>query len=180
MRGTGKTTASLRLQSIGEVIDVELLQYTAAAALEPASAQKERYAWEFWSEDRLKRLPTELDNAFLANYGPDGMELPYVVFVASVLVKDWFLCPLMEVLARHRPGLRWPSENFLVLDYPSAEIHHRIRHRDREHERSLTLQDVETESRGYRESHVNRSIFDWRLLPDQAALDAEIRRLKSS
>ena len=177
MRGTGKTCAGEKLQGFGEIIDAELLQYQAAAAIEPNTTDEERYAWEFWTEDRLRKLPDALNNAFVNTYGSAPKAHKNIVLVAAVLVKDWFLTPLKNVLAHHRSGLTWPKENFLVLDFAPAEIHHRIQKRDRIHERTITLDQVEKESVGYRDDHVKKSDYPWRLLAEPAALQTELHRL---
>lgn len=177
MRGTGKTSGGERLAHLGEVIDVERLQYKAASAIDPESEHRVRYTWEFWTEHRLSLLPSALSDAFLADHGSATKEGSYVTLVAAILVKDWFLRPLMEVLAAHRPELTWPEENFLVLDYPPPEIHRRTQQRGRSHEKAISLEDVEVEAIGYRESHVKKSALPWRLVPDPQAFELEIARL---
>jgi len=56
MRGSGKTTAAKKLGEVGEVIDGEYLQYTAASTVEPESGNEEWSAWKFWTGERLKLL----------------------------------------------------------------------------------------------------------------------------
>jgi hypothetical protein len=181
MRGTGKTTTAMDLGDIAEVIDAEYLQYKAATAIEPTWSHSARYKWEFWTGERLRKLPTALNEAFLSKYGLHGPKRPYIVLVAAILVKDWYMSPMMAILNLHRSGICWSRALYLVLDFSPEEIHNRIQRRaelERLDERSITLEDVQRTAKGYRESHALKSMFPWQFATQPSELQEIVARLR--
>jgi len=177
IRGTGKGTAARSFLDRAEFIDGEYLQYTSASAIEPEVASEEWHAWQFWTGERLRRLPKALNEVFLSRHGSPAPAASILAVPAAILVKDWFFAPLAAVLAVRRPSLDWARAQYLVLDYAPEEIFARLQARDRPYERQTTLESVTETARSYREHHALQSIVPWRLIKEPAELDEVLRQL---
>ncbi len=175
MRGTGKRTAATKLGDVAEVIDAEYLQYRAAALIEPDMASEDRAAWQFWTGDRLKRMPKVLNDVFVSKHGSDTPPASFLVVNAAILVKDWYFAPLAAVLAVRRPSIDWSAARYLVLDYTPEEIHARTLGQDGPADRKPTLESVQETARSYREHHALQSFVPWQLIQSPGQLDEILR-----
>lgn len=171
MRATGKRTAAMKFGDLAEVIDAEYLQYRTAALIEPDMASEERAAWQFWTGDRLKRLPKVLNDVFVSKHGSDTPPASFLVVNAAILVKDWYFAPLAAVLAVRRPNIDWSAARYLVLDYAPEEIHARTVGQQGPGERMPTLESIQETARSYREHHALQSFVPWQLIQAPELLD---------